>query len=1298
MDYIRFAITNPVKVSVAVILLLLFGLIALFTIPIQLVPNVDQPVINITTNWTGRSPEEVEREIIEEQEDKLKGVTNLKKMTATASQGQAKIELEFYIGTDMTRGLQEVSDKLREVPSYPADVDQPVVAVADSASENAIAWMILDCEDPDFDVASLYDFADKRIKPYLERIKGVAEVNIYGGREREVHIRVNPLRMAERQITFNQLRDALRLENVNISAGEMAEGRLDVRVRTVGQYEDTREVENTIIAYNSAEGGPIRVRDIADVKLTLEKKRSFVRTKGKNAIAINAIRESGSNVVEVMRELRQRVAEINRDILPVARPDLHFTQVYDETIYIDDALQLVLDNLWQGGILTVLVLLVFLRTFRSPWVVSIAAGVLVFCGGLALASDGTLRVVALVGIAISMAVVLFDSPPTAIIAVAIPLSIVGTFVVMTAFGRNLNVISLAGLAFAVGMVVDNAIVVLENIDRHLGMGKTAFKAAYDATTEVFTAIIASTATTLVVFLPVLTIKEEAGQLFLDISLAVCAAVALSLMVAVTVIPTAGSRWLHRKTPATTPGRRLFEDAFGLATILGSITEDVADFVHYVNRRPLFGSGIRFMVTLAGLWLIAAGILVLGFYAGRSDKLGETLTLFKADIADSLTQFVGIGLIFVGFVGMGLLAFRSLVKQQGPWLGKTIFFAVAGVLLVLLGSLTFAFPDAPSTGQVLGHFVKQWSVVLCFIVIVIGLLMLPGRLRVVGVLTFVSLLSSWLLMPPTTYLPKGNRNLVFGIMLTPPGYNLEQNEFIAQRVEVGVRPYWEAMTNAESALLPPTVDFVTGKVMAVPPIENFFFVSFGSNIFMGAASRDKNNVAPLGPLISTSMSSIPGAFGFAQQVSLFGRGLAGTNAVDIEISGDDLDSVRSAANALYMALTSNPNYGFMNVRPDPLNFNLTGPELQIKIDRVRAADLGIDNATLGLGVQALVDGVIIGDYRLGGDSIDLLMTRSPDYPLTRETLAQVPVAVSPLLGGGTVMLSDVATLVNTTAPQQIKRIEQRRAISFSVMPPATVPLEQATAEIAQVVAGLRKSGKIGKDIESRFAGTADKLVQVREALVGQWYGLDSMDNAINSLRSIVFSRLFLALVVNYLVMAWLFNSFLYPFVILFSVPLAMVGGFLGLRVVHTFDPSQLLDVVTMLGFVILLGTVVNNAILIVSQSLNFMRGFGESEQDKLEKAMAPKEAIREAVRTRLRPVMMTTITTLCGMLPLVVKPGAGSELYKGLGGVVLGGLLVSTIFTLIVVPSVFSLTLDVKFAIYRRLGWPIPELNEVEQLQ
>lgn len=1128
MDYVRFSISNPVKVTVGVLIILLFGMISLFAIPIQLVPNVDKPQINVTTDWTGRSPQEIEREIVEKQENKLKGVSNLRKMISTSQLGRSSIELEFYVGTNMQRALQEVTNKLNEVSSYPDNVDQPVIVVADSSSENAIAWMILSSDDPDFDVQTLYEKLDKRVKPYFERVEGLSEVNIYGAREHQVHVEVDPVRMAQWGITFNQLGTALRQENINISAGNMEIGRQDIRIRTIGQYEDVISIENTIVAYG--QGGPVRVKDLATVTETLEKQRSFVHSRGERGVAINAIRESGSNVISVMEQLQARIKEVNENILPDLGPKLKLVQVYDETDYIYDAINLVLFNLCLGGVLAVCVLTLYLRSIR----------------------------------------------PTMIVSLAIPVSVIGTFVVMVGFGRNLNVVSIAGLSFGVGMVVDSAIVVLENIDRHLGMGKSAARAAYDGAKEVWGAILASTLTTLAVFIPVLMIQEEAGQLFRDISLAICASVSLSLIVAVTVIPTASARWLrpHKKLEEGTRGHNL-RNLFGLTNYTSRLSTILSDFIYRMT----------------------------------------------------------------GYASLSLL------------------------------------------------------IVAAFTLIAIG--------------------GAWLLMPPTTYLPSGNRNLVFGIMLSPPGYNIDQNLKMAKRMEDRLRPFWEAETYEDlsnNPNLPQVIHpFTQQPVSHVPPIDNFFFVSFGGNIFYGATSADKQNIKPVEGLLQWSGSTSAGAIPLAFQAGLFGS-LGSGNSVDVEVSGDDLDQVREAAMTLQAKIIGELGYGPFAVRPQPGNYNLTGPELQIIIDRVKAADLGIDVQSLGSGVQALIDGLIVGEYRYQGDMIDMLVIRNPNMTITPEDLVQIPVSYVDANGKvGSVPLSSIARIVPADAPQEIRRIEQRRSVTLSVTPPPTKALEQATREIEAAIIEMRKQGQMPRQIETASAGTADKLVQVREALLGRWYGL-SGKNFFKTLGSLLTSRLFLSLLIVYLLMSALYESFLYPFVIMFTVPLATLGGFMGLRLIHDgwgmqswpligdklygffgpqglrfIDPTQQLDVVTMLGFVILVGVVVNNAILIVYQALNFMQGFGESQDDKIE-AMPARKAIAESVRTRLRPIMMTTTTSFCGMAPLVIMPGSGSELYRGLGAVMLGGLLVSTLFTLIVVPLLFNLVLEAREWTRAKMGW------------
>jgi HAE1 family hydrophobic/amphiphilic exporter-1 len=338
-----------------------------------------------------------------------------------------------------------------------------------------------------------------------------------------------------------------------------------------------------------------------------------------------------------------------------------------------------------------------------------------------------------------------------------------------------------------------------------------------------------------------------------------------------------------------------------------------------------------------------------------------------------------------------------------------------------------------------------------------------------------------------------------------------------------------------------------------------------------------------------------------------------------------------------------------MRPIP-SLDLGNPEMRVIPNRDRLTRIGMTTAELGMSVDALVDGAKASDYRIAGDEIDLVV-KGKDTRLGRtqdlsNLLIQTPI-------GQRVTLGSVADVRLEDGPTQINHIDSERAITIQVIPPADVPLETAMAMIAdKVVEPIKASGELGSLYRIELSGTADDLTRTRRSL--QW-------------------NLILAIVISYLLMSALFENFLYPLVIMFSVPLAAAGGFVGLLLVNIFITYQPLDIITMLGFVLLIGIVVNNAILIVHQSLNNMR----------DSNMVSREAIRESVRSRIRPIYMSSVTSVFGMMPLVLTPGPGSEFYRGLGSVVVGGLLVSTVFTIFLVPALLSLVLDAFAAIERR---------------
>ncbi len=1149
MRIIDFAIANPVKVAVGVLLLSLFGLLSLWSIPVQLTPEVVRPTIFVLTRWPGASPQEIEKDIISKQEEQLQGIEGMVNFYSSSSDSEGEIEMEFQVGTDMSSTLLKVGSKLDQVPSYPEDADKPVILTV-GANSSSIAYFSLIpapprrqqlealaashpelretidqllTEDP-IDVIKVYGlarkhppfaelvandpnpfllrtFAEDRLAVPIENVPGVAKAQIFGGSEEEVRVVVDAAQLAARRISIPELRRALSGENKDVSAGDLWEGKRRYVIRTLGQYESLAQVENTVVAYR--DGAPVYVRDIARVELTGSKTRGMAHQRGVNMLTVAVQREEGANVLEVMAGIRQVVAALNRDLL--APRGLYLMQSYDETVYIDSAVALVRDNIYIGGLLATGVLMLFLRDWRS----------------------------------------------TAVVAISIPISCIGTFLIVRAAGRSINVISLAGMSFAVGMLVDNSVVVLENIYSHFQLGKPPRQAASEGTSEVWGAVLASTLTTLAVFLPVIFIQEEAGQLFRDLAIAISAGVGISLVVSMTVVPMTAARLLRgdRIHRADAPQRRDWPSRAGRA---------FNRMVEAVNRRLQSGQ----------LGMVALVAIVASF-------------------------------------GLGLWGMLPRAAGQGNQLSTSAWIGLGGAVAVFaLAAVVF----------------RRWGVIVAALVLSLGM--------------------AWRLAPFAEYLPEGNQNLIFASLQPPPGYNIEQLMRLGTEVEERVRPYWEAQPGTpEEAKL------------GGPAIANFFLVAREGGIFMGARAADPERARELVPLLKTATSGLPGVMSFVSQASLFERRNSAGRSIDIEITGPELSElVGLGRQILEQVQTIYPPTTETSVRAVP-SLDLASPEIHVVRRREKAAQRGINTVDLGYTVNALVDGAYAGAYWHQGKEIDLKIYGDDNFARRTQDIAQLPL-VTP--AGELVRIADVADVVLTSGPETINRIDRERAITIQVSPGPQISLEEAIGRIdREVLAPLRGEGRLAGLYQFRMSGTADKLRQMRAALAGS---------------------LAIALIITFLLIAGLYESFLYPLVIMISVPLGATGGVLALVLLNQFT-IQRLDSLTMLGFVILIGTVVNNAILIVDEALILIRHHHRDH----------REAVIESALGRVRPIFMTTLTTVLGLLPLVVFPGAGSELYRGLGAVMLGGLLISTVFTLFFVPLLFSLTHETQRWAFSLLG-------------
>ncbi len=1017
MKLIDVSIRRPVSVVVGILLVALFGYIALTKIPIQMKPTVDKPIITVSTVYRGAAPQEVEEQITTPIEEQLQSVENLYKLSSKSMEGVSRISLEFDWGVDKDIASIDILKKLNLVGELPEEAETPIISAITSEEEQPIMWLI--AQNPQMNINALYQYADDYIKPRLERLQGVGRIRLPGGEEREIQVILDYDALSARGISIPEVRAALRGENRNVRGGHFDEGKRRFIVRTVGLFQSLADVENVVIRKSGTE--VVYVRDVARVIDSYKEKTSVVKTNSVPTIAFGIIKKTGTNTLDIIERVKTEVEKLQEQLKPKG---ITLEPVYDESEYIWDSVNFVVSNLWWGAGLAALVLIFFLRSLRS----------------------------------------------TVIVAIAIPVSMVAVFIPLFALGRSLNIISLAGLAFAVGMVVDNAIVVLENIYRHLEMGSSRLEAAFEGAKEVWGAVLASTLTTLAVFLPIIFVKEESGQLFKDIAITISCAVGFSLIVSITVIPMLSSRWLRS----------------------GTKTED--------------SKGHKLMDKLLLSWL------------------GTAVSSF--------------------FLRVVKLATRGFNRK---------------IAVVLLISLLF--------------------------------------------------LLSLKLIPKREYLPTGNRNFIVVIMKPHVGSNLARNEYLAGLLE--------------------------DKVKQLPEVERYFSVVSQDFKIIGVICKREYalQTKQIARKINGMIFGIPGfEYAFATQVSLFGRRMG--KGLDIEIKGLNLSEIQSYASQIQQQVMGLP--GVQLVRS---SLELGQPEIQVRVDREKAADLGLAVADVAEIVETLVVGKLATLYKSGGNEYDLTLMGEKELFDRKQALRDL-IIYTP--SGRAVNLSSIAEIRETSGPTNIDHIELDRSVTLSVNIAEGVPLEQVMDEInTKALIPLRKRLPYGYFVE--LSGSASDLETTVTALTDSFI---------------------LALIIIYLLMSALFESFIYPLIILFSVPLAATGAILGV-----YLTGSELNVVTMLGFIILAGIVVNNAILLIHQALNHIRTDG----------MEPTQAILESTRTRIRPIFMSVITTVCGMIPMAFRGGAGSELYSGLGAAIVGGLSISTIFTLILVPVVFSLVMDLKGA-------------------
>lgn len=1009
MALTRAALKNPAATAVAVVLAVLLGAFLASRLPVQLFPDIENPQITIAAGWRAASPQEVEAEIVEPIESVLAGLTGLEMMQVNAGRGFAWVNLEFTMGTDMDKVLIDVISRMSSLPPLPRDAEPPRVMLGGFGGDaTALTYFFLQLL-PD-NPHSLEDYTgliEDVLRPALESVPGVASVEAQSGRagREELQVVFDPWKAAELGIQLPSVTQQLSSAR-DVSGGFTDVGRRRYTLRFVGEYDPTKLSE---LVLEWRDGQPVRLGDIAEVKVAPSEPGGVTTQNGNPAVSLRINRTNDANMLATLERVKAKVAELNATTLKDEK--LVLVQSFDASVFVYRALNLLGGNLLLGMLLAVGVLWWFMRRMRA----------------------------------------------TLIVAAAIPISLLATFVVLSAAGRSVNVISLAGLAFATGMVLDAAIVVLENIVRLREKGRGAHEASEQGAGQVWGALLASTATTVAIFLPVFFLNSVEGQVFGDLALTIAVAVVFSLLVAVAVVPLAARQWL-----------------------------------------PEVSSEDR----LAGLW-------------------------------ERITSKV-----------MGLTRTPA----------------------------------------------RRW--------------------QVIGALLLLPLLATWLLLPKLDYLPPVKRDAVDVWMNFPAATNVDtvKNEIVAE-IDRRMTPYMRGERE--------------------PALKNYYIITWPNGGTMGVRVVDMDKAAEMERILREEiLTDIPDFRGFAARGNLFGQ-FGGDRRIALHLQSRDAEGLMKAA-ARGVEVVGEVMPG-VPVQPNP-GLSLSEPELTVYPNDRAMHEQGWNRQAMGSLVRALGDGLYVGEYFNGEKRLDVIF-KAREWR-TPEQLQNTPL-VTPR--GEIVPLNQLASVERTVGPGSLRRVDGRRTITLNIVPPDDVSLEEVRAQIEaeilpQIQAAMPADGSI---------------------LVGG--NASDLDKALVSLSQ----NFLLALLILFLLMSALFRSLKDAGLVLLTVPLATVGGVLALQLLNLIG-FQPLDLLTMIGFVILLGLVVNNAILLVHQT--------RAAEDE---GASRVEAVEQALRLRLRPIFMSTLTSVFGMLPLLVAPGEGSVIYRGLAAVIVGGMAVSTLFTLVLLPALLQ---------------------------
>ena len=1117
-----FAIKRPMITIVTMVALVVFGLFAFWRLQTDEFPDVADPVVMTAIIYPGASPDQVEREILDPIEEAIQGISGVDQIFGEARDGYAQIITIFVFEKDLKEATQDIRDAISAIRvDLPTEMEEPILR---RFSPNDFPIVEISLTSSTLSQADLTRIADPGITRELRSIPGVAQVSVVGNLNRELTVELRPQALQASGVSVGQVVQALQSQNLAVPVGRL-NGSLDERtIRLKGRLEGPADFMRMVVAERN--GRIIRLGDVAVARDGTEEQRSVALFNEQDAVGIAITKSKGYSTTDVSDRIRAKVAVLEAKLPPGVTLQL----VRDAGPRVRTAVKNVQIALLEGAFLTVLVVFLFLNSWRS----------------------------------------------TVITGVALPISVLASFIAVWALGFKLETMSLLGLSLAIGILIDDAIVVRENIVRHVELGKDHFKAAHDGTDEIGLAVAATTFSIVAVFVPVGFMYGVAGQWFKPFALTIACSVLVSLFVSFSLDPMLSAYWADPHKP---------EDKKAW------ITKKLDRFNKWFNG---LAHGYKNVIAWALDHRLPMIIVALGSLVAALFIPGHGLLRF-----------------FVIAAGIGVIAWAFSVNG---WNGRGMW-AVIGSVVALMGVATIVGEiRSPDAGLTPAGFIQMGVGLL-----IVALAAFRSRKVQIPARGIALLVASAIILFAVQLVPK--KKLVgFGFfgkddaseftiaVETPPGSNLEYLRIKTEELLRIVRAHTKEVRYTYSTLgggESGTVDVGSIYVRLIPFSERDMDVEEFAQVIRGEVSR-------VGGVTASVFTS---TFGGNQK------------QIQIQLRGEDGEALQRAAEMVMAEVKQVPNAVDVG-----LSSKGQKPELDVQLNRGLAGSMGVTVGQVAQSLRPAFAGIDAGDWvDPTGETRDVAIRLAPEARERIADLRQLPLVINGPDGPMTVPLDQVAVIQQSKGPAAITHLDGDRVVTV-----------QANTQ-------GRSLGEITADINARV----DSLDLPPGVLITQGGEVESQ----NEVFGRIFAALGIAVLLMYLILVMQFGSFLDPLAILLSLPLSLIGVMLALSI-----SGDTINIMSLIGVILLAGIVAKNAILLID--------FAKWAREK--GGLPLREALIEAGAIRLRPILMTTFALIAGMIPVAIGHGEGAQFRAPLGVAVIGGVVTSTLLTLLVIPTFYEI--------------------------